>query len=106
MNSIIIIHNIIIFILIIYSIFHLEQMPLYTPDGIHFAILMFLLDLVLIPLVLSIYKFDNKLFWGAMGGVLIYNISACQDPRISPIMLIISGIASLYLFNKYSTPLG
>lgn len=102
MNSIRIIYNIIACIIIIYSVLHLKQFPLYTPDGIHFAIFMFSLDLVLVPVVLSVYKFDKTLFWGALVGVLVYNISACQDPRVSPIMLIFTGVISLYLFNKYS----
>jgi hypothetical protein len=94
------VYNVIACIILVYAILHIEKFPLYTPDGVHYVFFMFKMDLILVPLTISMYMIDKSLFWVTFLGLIVYNIGACQGPRVSPVVLILCAISSLYLLNS------
>jgi len=87
-------------VILLYSILHIEGFPLYTPDGVHYAVFMFVIDIFLTFTIIPVYKYNKTLFLGMVLGLIAYNIGASQKPSISPIILIIIAVVSLYFFNK------
>jgi len=100
MKSIQLMYNIMTVIIILYAILHSKYFPLYTPDGIHYMFFMLIVNLIMLPLVIGMFFYDKKIFIGALIGLIIYNIGFNQKPNYSSIIIIVTGVLSLYFFNK------